>query len=148
MGKVRVGLNGFGRIGRLVFRMAYDCSLDASLDFVLVNEGSGSGESSAYLCNYDSVHGKWGEEMRFCEEKSEFVVEKDGKRIKYTREMKVEAVDWSGCDLVLECTGAHLTRAKLQNYFDQGVKKVVVSAPVKDAENPVLNIVYGVNENA
>merc|ERR1719478_1783122 len=67
----------------------------------------------------------------------------------YSHKMSPGEVDWKSMDIdmVLECSGAFLTREKLQAYFDAGVKKVVVSAPVKDKENPVLNIVYGVNHS-
>ena len=153
--KIRVGINGFGRIGRLAFRLAFE-SDDSRLEFVHVNEGVGSGESSAYLANWDSVHGPWrGFNVEF-DEKTEtmtVVKEKDGSKtttvMTYSQKMSPGEVDWKskGIDMVLECSGEFLTREKLQAYFDQGVKKVVVSAPVKDAKNPVLNIVYGVNHS-
>lgn len=146
--KIRVGVNGFGRIGRLAFRLAFD---NPNLEFVHVNEGVGSGESSAYLANWDSVHGKWqGHTMEFDDATQTMRVD-DGKAgvMTYSQKMTPGEVDWKskGIDMVLECSGEFLTREKLQAYFDQGVKKVVVSAPVKDAKNPVLNIVYGVNHS-
>ena len=146
--KIRVGVNGFGRIGRLAFRLAFD---NPNLEFVHVNEGVGSGESSAYLANWDSVHGKWqGHTMEF-DDATETMRVDDGKAgvMTYSQKMTPGEVDWKskGIDMVLECSGEFLTREKLQAYFDQGVKKVVVSAPVKDAKNPVLNIVYGVNHS-
>ena len=153
--KIRVGINGFGRIGRLAFRLAFE-SDDSRLEFVHVNEGIGSGESSAYLANWDSVHGPWrGCNMEF-DEKTEtmtVVKESDGSKtttvMTYSQKMSPGEVDWKskGIDMVLECSGEFLTREKLQAYFDQGVKKVIVSAPVKDAKDPVLNIVYGVNHS-
>ena len=145
--KVRVGVNGFGRIGRLAFRLAYE---NPNLEFVHVNEGVGAGESSAYLANWDSVHGKWnGHEMEFDEETNTMRVDGGKTILTYSQKMSPGEVDWKSMDIdmVLECSGAFLTREKLQAYFDAGVKKVVVSAPVKDKENPVLNIVYGVNHS-
>ena len=145
--KVRVGVNGFGRIGRLAFRLAYE---NPNLEFVHVNEGVGAGESSAYLVNWDSVHGKWnGHEMEFDEETNTMRVDGGKMILTYSQKMSPGEVDWKSMDIdmVLECSGAFLTREKLQAYFDAGVKKVVVSAPVKDKENPVLNIVYGVNHS-
>ena len=146
--KIRVGINGFGRIGRLAFRLAFE-SDDSNLEFVHVNEGVGSGESSAYLANWDSVHGPWrGCNVEFDEKTETMRVVKendDGSKtttvMTYSQKMSPGEVDWKskGIDMVLECSGEFLTREKLQAYFDQGVKKVVVSAPVKDAKNPVLN---------
>ena len=108
-----------------------------------INEFPGAGESSAYLAKYDSVHGQWPHECVF--ENGAIVV--DGKPISYSTHDTPGAVPWDehGVELVLECSGQFLTRDKLQPYFDRGVKRVLVSAPVKDAADPVLNIVYGVN---
>lgn len=141
---VKVGINGFGRIGRLAFRLAFD---HPELEFVLVNEFPGSGESSAYLAKYDSIHGQW---PHACSFKDGAIEVDDGKkvtRIAYSSESTPGAVDWDkhGVELVLECSGEFLTRKSLAPYFEKGVKRVLVSAPVKDPENPVLNVVFGVN---
>ena len=108
-----------------------------------INEFPGAGESSAYLAKYDSIHGQWPHECVF--ENGAIVV--DGKPISYSTHDTPGAVPWDehGVELVLESSGQFLTRDKLQPYFDRGVKRVLVSAPVKDAADPVLNIVYGVN---
>ena len=109
-----------------------------------INEWPGSGESSAYLAKYDSVHGIWNHDVTFADG---CVVVDGKKKISYTSCDTPGAVDWKkyGVELVLECSGQFLTRDSLAPYFAAGVKKVLVSAPVKDAANPVLNIVYGVN---
>ncbi|CAG9464202.1 unnamed protein product [Pedinophyceae sp. YPF-701] len=146
MGKIKVGINGFGRIGRLAMRIGWDSD---KFEVVHVNEFPGALESSAYLLKFDSVHGTWGPEV---EDEGGCMVIKDGDRVAkvtYTTANSPGGVDWKayGCEMVWECSGEFLTRAKLQPYFDNGVKKVVVSAPVKDAENPVPNVVMGVNHH-
>jgi len=147
MGKTRIGINGFGRIGRLAFRLI-DAERDA-FDVVHVNECPGSGASCAYLGTYDSVHGKWHLELEFDAAKSVLRIS-DGREIGFSSESDPRNVPWgaSGCDIVLECTGAFLKLKELERaYFGPEqmgvVKKVIVSAPVKC--DGVLNVVYGVN---
>jgi glyceraldehyde 3-phosphate dehydrogenase len=137
-----VNLPGFGRIGRLAFRLAYD---HPEFEFVHINEFPGAGESSAYLAKYDSVHGQWPKDCAFVD--GNIVV--DGKPISYSTHSTPGDVPWDqhGVELVLECSGEFLTRDTLNVYFTKGVKKVLVSAPVKEKEDPVLNIVYGVNHD-
>lgn len=107
-----------------------------------INEWPGAGESSAYLLKYDSVHGQWPHDVCF----DDGCVVVDGKKISYSSHDKPRDVPWDalGVELVLECSGQFLTRPCLAPYFEKGVKKVLVSAPVKDPDDPVLNIVYGV----
>jgi glyceraldehyde 3-phosphate dehydrogenase len=92
---------------------------------------------------FDSVHGRWGA-GRISADADAIVV--DGKRIGFSMESDPANIDWGsmGIDLIIECTGAHKTAEKLQPYFDQGIKKVLVSAPVPD---PAINIVYGINHD-
>merc|ERR1711990_386187 len=141
---VKVGINGFGRIGRLAFRLAYD---HPELEFVHINEFPGAGESSAYLAKYDSIHGQWAHGCSFVDGAVEVNDGEKVRRISYSTESTPGAVDWDkhGVELVLECSGQFLTRDALAPYFAKGVKRVLVSAPVKDKDDPVLNIVYGVN---
>lgn len=145
MAPIKVAINGLGRIGRLAFRIIFDSCPD--LELVHVNEPSAL-ESSAYLIKFDSVHGTWGSEVT-PEGNSLLVTRKDGSRhiIGYSTKKANSEVKWGdlSVQLLLDCTGVFLTRAQLQPYFDAGVAKVVVSAPVKDPQ-PVLNIVYGCNE--
>ena len=143
---VKVGINGFGRIGRLAFRLAYD---HPELEFVHINEFPGAGESSAYLAKYDSIHGQWAHGCSFVDGAVEVNDGEKVRRISYSTESTPGAVDWDkhGVELVLECSGEFLTRDTLNVYFTKGVKKVLVSAPVKEKEDPVLNIVYGVNHD-
>lgn len=137
---VKCAINGFGRIGRLVFRYAWD---DPTLDLVHVNDVC-SCESAAYLIKYDSVHGTWDKEVEMVEDGSGFTV--DGKVVTFTSEGDFQNVDWAGkgVELMMECTGKFLNVATLQPYFDKcGIKQVVVSAPVK--EEGALNVVLGAN---
>lgn len=106
-------------------------------------------ESSAYLLKFDSVHGTWAHEVEVEDGCIVITHAKTGERhrVSYSQAPSPSELPWTdtgAVDMVFECTGVFLTRAKLQPYLDAGVKKVVVSAPVKDPD-PVLNIVYGVN---
>lgn len=134
---VRVGINGFGRMGRLGFRAGWQCD-DFSL--VQVNEISTDATGSAHLLKFDSVHGSWQAETSA--DKNNMIV--DGKSIAYSSNKEINQTDWSGCDIVIEATGKHHKKPEtLDDYFNQGVKKVIVAAPTEGA----LNIVYGINDN-
>ena len=137
---VKCAVNGFGRIGRLVFRYAWD---DPSLEIVHVNDVC-SVESAAYLCQYDSVHGTWDKTVE--ETADGFTV--DGKLVTFSQEADFTKIDFAslGVELVMECTGKFLKVQNLSPYFDAcGVKQVVVSAPVK--EEGALNVVLGCNNH-
>ncbi|KAL3925750.1 MAG: hypothetical protein SGILL_000200 [Bacillariaceae sp.] len=139
---VKVGINGFGRIGRLVARYVWE---DPALDLVHVNDVC-SCESAQYLVKYCSVHGTWDKEVEMLEDGSGFTV--DGKLVTFSSEADFTKVDWAdkGIELMMECTGKFLKVKTLQPYFDQcGIKQVVVSAPVK--EEGALNIVLGANHH-
>ena len=134
---MKVGINGFGRIGRLAFRAAYNWH---DVEFVQINEPAGNAETLAHLVNFDSVHGRWEHEAMFAGD--EIIV--DGKKIQVTQNTKIKDTDWSDCDVVIESSGKMRSRELLNDYLKQGVKRVVVSAPVK--EEGILNIVLGVND--
>jgi len=134
---LRIAINGFGRMGRLALRAGWN---DPALEFVKINEIDGSAETAAHLLNFDSIQGTWCHEA--VAQNGDIFIE--GKAISYTRHTKVEDMDLSGIDLVLECTGVRRTKASLQPYLEKGVKQVVVSCPVKDGP---LNIVVGVNDH-
>ncbi|MBF0310408.1 MAG: ArsJ-associated glyceraldehyde-3-phosphate dehydrogenase [Magnetococcales bacterium] len=138
---IRVGINGFGRMGRLGLRAAWGRLPE--LEFVHVNEILGDATCAAHLLKYDSVHGRWDRDIQAEGE----AIRIDGQRLGYTMAKTPGEIDWQalGVDLVLECTGKFKTAATLQPYFDRGVKKVVVSTPVK--EPGVLNVVYGINDS-
>lgn len=134
---VRVGINGFGRMGRLGFRAGWD---KAEFSIVQINEITTDATGSAHLLKFDSVHGTWNYETSACDDKMMV----DGKSIAYSSNKEIADTDWSGCDIVIEATGKHHKKPEtLNNYFDQGVKKVIVAAPTEGA----LNIVYGINDD-
>jgi glyceraldehyde 3-phosphate dehydrogenase len=141
MKKARIAINGFGRIGRLVYRAAWNWP---EFDWVLVNEIKGGAECATHLLNFDSVQGRWPQEAVA---EGEAAIRIGDRRIAFTAHGKPGEVDWAahGVDIVLECSGKFRTPEQLAVYFDRGVKKVIVAAPVKGAE--ALNIVMGVNDH-
>ena len=133
---LRIGINGFGRMGRLTLRAAWG---DPALRFVHVNDPAGDAATLAHLLNFDSVHGRWDREA--IADGDALVI--DGVRIPVSRHRDIAATDWSGCDVVIEASGKFRKPDVLQPYLDQGVARVVVTAPVKAAG--ALDVVMGVN---
>jgi glyceraldehyde 3-phosphate dehydrogenase len=133
---IRVGINGFGRMGRLTLRAAWG---NPEIQFVQINDPAGDAATLAHLLNFDSVHGRWDREAVAEGE----VIVIDSVRIPVSRNKDIAATDWSGCDVVIESSGKFRKPDVLQPYLDQGVKRVVVTAPVKSAG--ALDIVMGVN---
>ena len=136
----RIGINGFGRMGRLVVRALQH---QPSLQLVHVNEHKGGVETAAHLLEFDSVHGRYPGAVSHTD--GDLVI--DGATVTFSGHDTPGAVPWAeyGVDLVLECTGAFRTVALLEPYLDGGVQKVVVAAPVKD--DRVLNVVMGCNDH-
>lgn len=135
---IKVGINGFGRIGRLALRASFDWP---EIEFVQINDVAGDAATLAHLLEFDSVQGRWHHAVS--SEADAVLI--NGKRIRTTQEKAIDAVDWSGCDVVIEATGKHRKGEFLNLYLAQGVKRVVVSAPVK--EEGIANIVVGVNDH-
>jgi glyceraldehyde 3-phosphate dehydrogenase len=137
---IRLGINGFGRMGRLVVRALRD---RPSLELVHINEHKGDAATAAHLLEFDTVHGRYAGTVHT--EGEGLVI--DGRPVSYSAHSTPGAVPWNslGVDIVLECTGAFRTVEKLEPYFERGVQKVVVAAPVKDDE--VLNVVMGCNDH-
>jgi glyceraldehyde 3-phosphate dehydrogenase len=132
-----IGINGFGRMGRLGMRAGWG---RPELEFTHVNEIASDATGSAHLLKFDSVHGTWSPETG-AEGEHMFI---DGKAIGHSSSAGIGETDWSGCDIVIEATGKHHKKPQsLEAYFDQGVKKVIVAAPTEGA----LNIVYGINDD-
>ncbi|OHY73501.1 ArsJ-associated glyceraldehyde-3-phosphate dehydrogenase [Marinobacter sp. AC-23] len=138
MRTLKVGINGFGRIGRLALRAAFDWP---DMAFVAINDPGASAEHLAHLLNFDSVHGRWQHEATA-----------DGQRLmvgshsmRVTANKSISETDWSDCDVVIEASGKMKTVDVLQGYLEQGVRRVVVTAPVK--ETGAINIVMGVNDD-
>jgi glyceraldehyde 3-phosphate dehydrogenase len=139
-GPLRIGINGFGRIGRLALRAGWSRS---DLAFVHVNELRGGPATAAHLLEFDSVHGRWARSITADEE----TLAIDGTRIGWSAQADPGSVAWGemGVDLVLECSGKFRSRETLAAYLRQGVCKVAVAAPVKDGS--ALNVVIGVNDD-
>ncbi|EOX3119775.1 ArsJ-associated glyceraldehyde-3-phosphate dehydrogenase [Vibrio cholerae] len=135
---IKVGINGFGRIGRLALRASFDWP---EIEFVQINDVAGDAATLAHLLEFDSVQGRWHHAVS--SEADAILI--NCKRIRTTQEKAIDAVDWSGCDVVIEATGKHRKGEFLNQYLAQGVKRVVVSAPVK--EEGIANIVVGVNDH-
>lgn len=138
---IRVGINGFGRIGRLAMRVAWDSDL---IQVVHVNEIAGNIESAAHLIKFDSIHGTWGRNVSVCDVGKSLII--DGSNVSYSQNWELENLAWfeANVDLVIDCTGKFKSQESLAPYFQQGVNRVVVSAPMKDE---TLNVVMGINDH-
>ncbi|WP_288925953.1 ArsJ-associated glyceraldehyde-3-phosphate dehydrogenase [uncultured Maritimibacter sp.] len=135
----RIAINGLGRIGKLVLRELIDNGVEAEI--ALLNDPVGTPEIHAHLFEFDTVHGRWDADISY----SDASVTINGTEIPLTASWTIEDLPLDGIDLVIDCTGVFKTNAKLAPYYAAGVKKVVVSAPVK--EENALNVVYGVNSD-
>ena len=135
---IKIGINGFGRIGRLALRAAAQWP---GVTFVQINDPAGDTASLAHLLTFDSVHGIWPVPVSAGDD--HIIV--NGQRISVTHNKAIAETDWSGCDVVIEASGKMRKTELLQGYLDQGVKRVVVTAPVKEAG--VLNAVVGINDH-
>jgi glyceraldehyde 3-phosphate dehydrogenase len=137
--RVRIGINGFGRMGRLALRVGWGAK---DIEFVHVNELKGGPETAAHLLTFDSIHGRWPHAVRA----TEGGVEIDDATLSFSEHALPADVPWAGAgvDIVLECSGKFRTPETLAPYFEKGVRKVIVAAPVKEE---ALNIVMGVNDH-
>ena len=130
-------INGLGRIGKLLVRPM----LERGHQIAFLNAAVGDPAMHAHLLEFDTVHGRWQADFTA----SESSISINGTEIPMLRERNLDALPLDGVDVMIDCTGAFKTEAKLAPYFAAGVKKVVVSAPVK--EKSAANIVYGVNDD-
>ena len=132
--QLKIGINGFGRIGRLVFRLGFD-----KLSIVAVN-GKGPLEMAAHLLKHDSVHGIWDKKVSCSEE----TLQVEGHPIAYTKHKDPSQIPWEkyGVDVVIECTGQFKNQEDLQKHLSGSVKKVLIGAPAKGAD---FTLVFGVN---
>ena len=142
---MKIGINGFGRIGRLVFRALWG---RPGIELVHVNDCGGDAQTATHLLAFDSVHGRWQQAVQG--NKRGFFV--GSQAVSYMRESNPTSVPWkeAGVEMVLECSGKFKTPETLQPYFDQvGLKRVVVACPVKGeiAGAEALNIVFGINHH-
>ncbi len=134
---IKVGINGFGRIGRLVFRRAIELG---GFEFVSINDLTDA-PTLAHLLKYDSVHGKFDGTVEV--DGNDLII--NGNRLKITAERDPANLDWSGVDVVIEATGIFRTREAVSNHLKNGAKKVVLTVPAKDEID--ATIVMGVNDD-
>jgi glyceraldehyde 3-phosphate dehydrogenase len=136
---IRVGINGFGRMGRLALRVALDCS---DYDIVHINEIAGGPRTAAHLLEFDSVHGRWQRDIQYTEES----IQVDGQKISFSECGSPSEINWDAfeVDIVIEASGAFRTTQELAPHFENGARKVIVAAPVKSG---ALNVVMGVNDD-
>jgi len=140
---IKIGINGFGRIGRLAMRATYQWD---DVQVVQINDPTGNNEVLAHLLNFDSVHGHW--EHRATHTPSSIIVDSDqpnSHEIAVSHNTQINDTNWSNCDVVIESSGKFKNVTLLNAYLEQGVDRVVVSAPIKDSD--ILNIVVGVNDH-
>jgi glyceraldehyde 3-phosphate dehydrogenase len=139
---IKVGINGYGRIGRNILRALYESKRTGEIQIVAIND-LGDAKTNAHLTRYDTVHGKFPGEVKV--DGDSLVVNSD--RIKVLAERDPSKLPWGqlGVDIVLECTGLFTSKAKAGAHLKGGAKKVVISAP--GGEDVDATIVYGVNHN-
>jgi len=132
---VKVGINGFGRIGNLTFQAALE---KGEVEVVAINDPFITSDYMAYMVKYDTVHGRFNGEVK--SEEGKLIV--NGKEIKVYNEMDPKNIPWGtdGIDIVLECSGVFTTLEKAQAHIDAGAKKVIISAPSKDAPMFVMGV--------
>lgn len=137
----RLAINGLGRMGKLVLRALIDNGVDAEI--CLLNDLAGDPEQHALWLEFDTVHGRWPARVETAPDGLAI----NGHAMRLTRASQIEDLPLRemGIDLVIDCTGVFKTPEKVQPYYDSGVHKVIVSAPVKQAE--ALNLVYGINHD-
>ncbi len=130
-------INGLGRISKLALKPL----LEQGAEIAWINDAVGDPEMHAHLLEFDTVHGRW--QADFAHDADSVTI--NGTRLPFIGTRDLSALPLDGVDVVIDCTGAFKTETKLAPYFDAGVKKVVISAPVKDGD--AANIVYGVNDD-
>ena len=130
-------LNGLGRIGKLALKPL----IESGANIAWINDAVGDPEMHAHLLEFDTVHGRW--DADFAHDADSVTI--NGKKLPFVGTKNISDLPLDGVDVVIDCTGVFKTESAIAPYFDAGVKKVVVSAPVKDGN--AANIVYGVNHD-
>jgi glyceraldehyde 3-phosphate dehydrogenase len=133
---VNIGINGFGRIGRTLFRILVD---NASVNVVAINDISDP-RTMSHLLKYDSIHGVLPNEVGY---QSDAIII-DGKKVNFTSEGDISAIPWGKLDIVVECTGKFKSKAQLQNHLNNGASRVILSVPPE--EDSIKTVVLGVND--
>ena len=137
--KIKIGINGMGRIGRMILRSIYEGN--KKIEIIHINNRTNS-ETCSTLLKYDSIHGKFKADISYDE--NNLIINKN--KISFSQETNLNKINWKkyGVDYVFECTGKFNSKDKLQPHLNNGAKKVIVSAPCKNADKTV---VFGVNES-
>jgi len=145
---IKVGINGFGRMGRLCLRAALNnfsiknsSIKNDTFQFIKVNDPAGDAKTLAHLLEFDSIHGHWEQKISATDNRMMI----NDQELICSRNTAIGDTDWSDCDMVIEASGKMNKKALLEAYLKQGVRRVVVTAPVK--EEGVLNIVMGINQH-
>jgi len=139
---IKIGINGFGRMGRLIMRAAWQWP---DIKFIQINDPAGDAKTLAHLMNFDSIHGRWSFEAQA--RSNEMLISDCA--LSVSNNKGIAQTNWAECDIVIEASGVMRDSEKLQAYFDQGVKKVLVTAPMKvsPSEHNIVNVVMGVNQH-
>jgi glyceraldehyde 3-phosphate dehydrogenase len=132
---IKIGINGFGRIGRTLFRLLQD---HPNILVVAINDLSDS-KTLSHLLKYDSIHGIFNKDISYSE--NEIIV--SGNPIRFSSNKNIESIHWGDLDFVIECTGKFRTRERLQYHIQNGAKKVILSVPPQD--DSIKMVVLGVN---
>lgn len=135
--KTTIGINGFGRIGRNLFRLLIN---HPTIDVVAVNDLADS-KTLSHLLKYDSIHGVLKESISFSNDE----ITVAGKKVRFTSEKNIEAISWGAIDVVIECTGKFKKRNQLEYHLKNGAKKVILSVP--PLEDDIKTVVLGVNDS-
>jgi len=135
--KTTVGINGFGRIGRNVFRLLLN---HPTIEVIAINDLADT-KTLSHLLKYDSIHGVLKEDIEYTENE----VSVAGKKVKFSSEKNIEDISWGNVDIVVECTGKFKTKKQLENHLRNGAKKVILSVP--PLEDDIKTVVLGVNDN-
>lgn len=135
--KTTIGINGFGRIGRNLFRFLIN---HPTIDVVAVNDLADS-KTLSHLLKYDSIHGVLKEPISFTNDE----ITVAGKKVRFTSEKNIEAISWGAIDVVIECTGKFKKRNQLEYHLKNGAKKVILSVP--PLEDDIKTVVLGVNDS-
>ena len=137
---IKIGINGMGRIGRMVLRSIIENN-NQKIEIKHINNRTGP-EACSNLIKYDSIHGKFNSEIKYDEK--HLIINR--KKITFSQETEIKKIKWKKFDVdyVFECTGKFNSKGALLHHLNNGAKKVIVSAPCKDADK---TIVFGVNEN-
>lgn len=137
MKKIRIGINGFGRIGRSILRLAHS---HPNIEVVQINDLANS-KTLSHLLKYDSIHGIFNADISY----NETAIIIDGRKILFFSEPNIEAISWKNVDIVIESTGKFKQREQLENHLKNGAEKVILSVP--PTEDDIKTIVLGVNDH-